>query len=178
MTELHQLLLGCGNQRKKIVIPPGGSPEWNNLLTVDDDKNCKPDFEFDLNFTYWSIFSDNSFSEVHAYEILEHLGQQGDISSFFATFNNIWRILKPGGFLCATTPSRFSPWLWGDPGHRRAILPQSLIFLDQTAYEQVGHTAMSDYRSIYKSDFKIISSTDDKTFHTFILQAIKPARIS
>jgi hypothetical protein len=122
-------------------------------------------------------FKDSIFSEVHAYEVLEHLGRQGDAESFFATFDNIWRILLPNGYLFGTCPSRFGCWLWGDPGHARAILPESLIYLDQTSYKQCGFTTFSDYRSVYHSDFKIVSSVDDKITHSFVLQAIKPARI-
>ena len=83
-----------------------------------------------------------------------------------------------GGYLCATVPSRYSAWLWGDPGHRRAVFPESLVFLDQGEYaKQCGITAMSDYRFYYKSDFKAILGKDDKSTFSFILQAIKPSRI-
>ncbi|MGH7746204.1 MAG: hypothetical protein ACREQ5_15780, partial [Candidatus Dormibacteria bacterium] len=72
----------------------------------------------------------------------------------------------------------FSSWLWGDPSHTRAILPESLTFLDQTNYAaQCGLTPLSDFRHIYKEDFNILSSKDDRMFHTFILQAVKPSRI-
>jgi hypothetical protein len=172
-----ELLLGCGYSREKRMCLPGNQLIWRNLVTADYRKKCSPDIVCDLDDMKWMPFLPEKFSEVHAYEVLEHLGSQGYEASFFSTFDNIWRILIPGGYLFATVPSRFSPWLWGDPGHRRAILPESLIFLDQTAYDsQVGVTMMSDYRDIYKSDFKVISSTDDHVLHKFILQAIKPAR--
>ena len=173
----RELLLGCGYQRNKLLVPLGTEKEFQNVDTCDINFACNPDFVLNLEYrTSWLKFPDDSYDEIHAYEFLEHLGQQGDVERFFFDFGECYRILRDGGFLCASVPSRFSPWLWGDPGHRRAILPESLIFLDQTAYRQVGKTAISDYRGLWRGDFKIIESRDDKTFHWFILQAVKPAR--
>jgi hypothetical protein len=138
---------------------------------------------------------ENFFHEVHAYEVLEHLGVQGQQESFFGTFSNLYRILVPDGMVLATVPSRFSGNLWGDPGHRRAIVAETLYFLNQANYTQQcdpwiknptergpDHTgtAMSDYRNIWKGDFEVVQQNDDKkngTF-TFALRAIKPSRIS
>lgn len=194
---MSELLLGCGFQRRKFVIPPGSSAEWEHLITCDDNRKCTPDILCNLDYSRFKVWSvsdfhvcadlfiesgshdrikESVFQEVHAYEVLEHLGRQGDARSFFHTFSNIYRVLVPGGYLCATVPSRYSPWLWGDPGHTRVIYKESLCFLDQSTYVQIGRTAMSDYRDLWQGDFKLIRSDDDKTFHTFILQAVKPAR--
>src|ERR1700677_377234 len=200
---MSELLLGCGYRWDKIAKAPGKLAEWDDLVTLDINPDCKPDLQCDLNDPYWCCrpltsrgeravakyiddktcvnneLHENYFSEVHAYEVLEHLGQQGDITSFFHAFDNIYRILIPNGLLFATCPSIRSNWLWGDPGHRRVIQKESLIFLDQSQYTlQIGKTPMSDYRNTWKSDFQILSSTDDGQFHRFVLQAIKPARIS
>lgn len=133
----------------------------------------------DLPMDAWT-FKESIFDEIHAYEVLEHLGSQGDAPTFFSDFSQIWRILKPGGHLLATVPSRFSPWLWGDPSHRRAILPESLVFLDQAEYvrqlDGSTKTAMSDFRYLYKADFKILHAQDDRTTFTFVLEAVKPSR--
>jgi predicted SAM-dependent methyltransferase len=200
--KMPELLLGCGSARKKLLAPSESDTEWKDLITLDNNLNCRPDLFCDLNSVVWTAlwnYSTNHtlverclmyegsqrqrlresfFDEVHAYEVLEHLGQQGDIRSFFSTFENIYRILKPNGYLFATCPSRHSPWAWGDPGHTRIISPESLTFLDQNEYKiQLGHTPMSDYRDHWKGDFKIIHIQDDRIFHRFVLQAIKPARI-
>lgn len=127
------------------------------------------------------VFKDETFDEIHAYEVLEHLGQQGDAIRFFSLFAELWRILKPNGMLFATVPSRFSPWLWGDPSHRRAILPESLIFLDQSEYirqlDGEVKTPMSDFRYLYSADFQPVSMQDDQHTFAFVLRAIKPSRI-
>lgn len=189
------LLLGCGHKSALMFRPPIVTDE-PEIVRLDMNEACQPDLLCDLDSPGWyarpiteagrnslnNLFygqiKKGYFHEVHAYEVLEHLGSQGDYHSFFDTFSNIYDLLVPGGYLCATVPSRFSAWLWGDPGHRRAVLPESLVFLDQGEYaKQCGITAMSDYRFYYKSDFKAILGKDDKSTFSFILQAIKPSRI-
>jgi Methyltransferase domain len=187
------LLIGCGHARDKRLEPllfvgksgEAITREWRGALeTLDYESPCAPDIVWDLEKFPWSRragepLPDSHYDEIHAYEVLEHLGQQGDYRAFFATFAEIWRLLKPGGYLCATCPSRRSDWLWGDPGHRRVVLPCSLIFLNQRAYAvQQGQSTMTDYRAVYKADFDTISSIDTRDTHQFILRAVKPARAS
>lgn len=188
----RELLLGCGHKRDKLMgLDPGTRPEWHNLTTLDCYPECEPDWLWNLNNVPWRgpIKDDNSispakipddyFDEVHAYEVLEHIGHQGNVQEFFEHFGEIYRILKPGGHLFATCPARQSPWLWGDPSHRRVIQQETLIFLDQSQYtRQQGKTAMSDFRHIWKGDFKVIASQDNNVNHIFCLQAVKPSRIS
>jgi SAM-dependent methyltransferase len=188
----RNLLIGCGHSRDKRIEPtqhmPGGQlaarKEWRGTLeTLDFDSPCEPTYVWDLNKTPWrpneKVLPANHYDEIHAYEVLEHLGAQGHYHSFFQLFAEIWRVLKPGGFLCGTCPSRYSQWLWGDPGHRRAILPATLTFLNQQAYtDQKGITAMTDYRRYYRADFEILWSYDNRAVHQFVLQAVKPSRRS
>jgi hypothetical protein len=120
-------------------------------------------------------FESDTFTEIHAYDVLEHQGRQGDWRFFFDQFSELWRILKHGGVLCGISPKMFSPWAWGDPGHTRIISPQCLNYLDQRAYDDVGVSPVTDYRRYYKADFRLIG-IDEKTLdHTwqFVLQAIK-----
>jgi SAM-dependent methyltransferase len=179
-TQYRELLLGCGRTRdKRLVCPNNMQQAWLGLVTCDISPDVDADVVMNLEGGEEWPWDDDYFDEVHAYEVLEHLGRQGDVVRFFSTFADIYRVLKPGGFLAATVPSRFSPWLWADPGHTRAILPESLHFLKQETYAQcdgLHPTAMSDYRPIWSGDFDIIRSDDDKRLHRFILQAVKPAR--
>ena len=126
-----ELLIGCGNSRRKKLS--FGSHEWSHLVTMDHDPRCGADIIHDLDVTPWPV-DDNAFAEVHAYEVLEHLGQQGDFRSFFAHFEEIYRVLEDGGLLFATVPAWDDVWAWADPSHRRVIAPQSLVFLDRTQY--------------------------------------------
>ena len=167
-----ELLLGAGNSRQKLLGLPGRA-DWSNLTTLDVDPDCKPDVLHDLNILTLP-FEYNSFDEIHAYEVLEHIGRQGDWRGFLAEFSEYWRILKPGGFLAGSCPSLESRWLWGDPGHTRAISQETLIFLSQRQYEaQVGKTPMTDYRALYKADFELVHSQVQGERYFFMLKAIK-----
>jgi SAM-dependent methyltransferase len=171
---MSELLIGCGNKRVK-RFTMGDSLEWDALTTMDHDPNCGADILHDLDVTPWPV-ADNAFDEVHAYEVLEHLGTQGDYKAFFRHFYEIWRVLRPGGHLIATVPSWRSVWAWGDPSHTRQISPASIVFLSQQAYrDQVGKTPMTDFRWLWKGDLETIHSDCDDNQFTFVLRAVKDA---
>jgi len=172
---MRELLLGCGNRRTK-RMDPTKLFQWHDLTTLDHDPDCGADIICDLEETPWPV-DDDSFDEVHAYCVLEHLGRQGDFRSFFAHFAEIYRILKPGGHLFAVCPSRNDRWAWGDPSHTRIISPESLVFLDQQEYQnQIGKTPMTDFRWLWKGDFEAVGKQDDGADFYFALRAHKPAR--
>lgn len=202
-----QLLLGCGRRREKVLVPPDCKREFTDCIALDVDPSARISGDqfviCDLDSLHWRFskwflpprslplleraselneeihrFKSDVFSEIHAYEVFEHLGRQGDYVSFFAHFSECWRMLKPGGFLCVTVPSRFSPWLWADPGHRRAVVPESLIFLSQPYYTADDRGPMSDYRESahYRADFDITYANDNRMHFGFILTAVKPSR--
>lgn len=167
-----QLLLGCGNSREKKTGIVNRS-RWSDLVTVDISPECGPDVVWDLNDVPLP-FAPDSASEIHAYEVLEHTGAQGDYKFFFRQFEDFWRILEPNGYLFASVPNFRSVWAWGDPGHTRTINLGSLAFLIQRQYvNQIGVTPMTDYRSIYKGNFELVAHEEDDNQFRFILQAIK-----
>ena len=96
------LLLGAGSSRDIRAMTPLGNVT-PQIVTLDIEPRHKTDIVHDLNILPWP-FRDEEFEEVHAYEILEHLGQQGDAKSFFAHFGEIYRILKPSGILAGSVP--------------------------------------------------------------------------
>lgn len=168
----RELLIGCGSDRRKKVTFEGIPKEWESLTTLDIDPGVKPDVVWDLDSLPYP-FEDNSFDEIHATEVLEHCGTQGDWKFFFAQFGEFYRILKPNGYLVATVPMWDSPWAWGDPGHRRIITKGSLIFLDKQEYDQLGRTAMTDYRPWLQCDFTKIALNETGEMFGFVLQARK-----
>lgn len=168
-----ELLIGCGDQRSKRLSMPGVDTEWSNLTTLDVSERCKPDVLWDLNNVPLP-FDDNSFDEIHAYEVLEHTGTQGDWRFFFRQFQDFWRIMKPGALFIATCPMWDSPWAWSDPGHSRIISRHTLAFLSQSEYEaQVGKTPMTDYRDVYSGNFETIGVHEEEHNFGFVLKAIK-----
>lgn len=187
------LLLGCGASRERRLRAPG-DPEGNSwdgyeLVTLDKFKCHNPDIHLDIDSYRWGAWPTNSgfsehwpieessFDRVDAYDVLEHLGCLGHEESFFRDFYEIWRILKPGGILGAICPRHDSIGTFGDPGHKRIINEMSLIFLDQTNYVNIGKTTMTDYRDIWKGDFKTQFQQTDNDRFGFVLEAIKPARV-
>ena len=173
---MSELLIGCGSKWDK-RINTRGTNEWQKLTTLDNNGDHKPNIIHDLElFPY--PFDDNTFDEIHAYEVLEHTGNQGDYHFFFNQFSEFWRILKDGGLFCATVPHYKSKWAWGDPSHKRIINQGSLAFLCQEEYNmQVGVTTLSDFRHLYKADFDIKQRLEQgEDSFIFILQAIKPSR--
>lgn len=177
--------------------------EFKNLSTLDINPAHRPDWlcdlsrlDSDLSNEDWGRFvvtpkegseppirydggkattlQSDYFNEIHAYEVLEHIGMQGDAETFFAQFTEFHRILRPGGLLFGTCPSWRSMWAWGDPSHTRVITSGTLVFLSQEQYErQVGVTPMSDFRHIYKADFETLYCVEDDVFLGFVLRAIK-----
>lgn len=192
-TEYRELLIGAGrDHRKRYSAQPHHPRGWRGeVVTLDIDVRVKPDLWCDLNaHPPWTAVSrgdtvrhemlSDYWDEIHAYQVLEHLGSQGDATSFFAQFQELWRLLKPDGYLVVAVPSRFSGWLWGDPSHRRAIVEENLPFLDQSQYirqcDGPNPTSMSDFRHIYKGDFRCTDQHNNREDFVFVLQAIKPSR--
>lgn len=170
------LLLGAGSSRDRRLLV-GDRTSWDDqeITTLDRESCHNPDIVWNLNEVPWPL-EDDTFEEVHAYEILEHLGSLGDEVAFFNHFYELWRILIPGGHLAFTTPVWNGEWAFQDPGHRRVISAKSIIFLDRTNYSQVGTTAMSDYRSIWHGDFNKVIAQETKDTFGAVLEAIKPVR--
>lgn len=175
---MPDLLIGCGNSRQKRIVLPGRPVEFVDLVTLDIDPACSPDFFFDLDVLSTGQplpFPDNHFEELHGYETLEHLGRQGDWQGFFREFSEYWRVLKPGGLLCGSVPAHDSFWAWSDPGHRRILTSGTFVFLSQAEYAaQCGKTRMTDYRNVWKGDFSLVFSEVRDGGYYFALQAIKP----
>jgi hypothetical protein len=173
----RELLVGCGSRRTKIVFTEDMGEDFQNLTTLDLFDTHNPDVIHDLEVLPYP-FEDDSFDEIHAYEVLEHTGKQGDWRFFFAQFAEFYRILKPNGYLAGTSPYFATNWAWGDPGHTRIISNECFVFLDQTEYiKQVGKTPMTDYRGVWKGDFERMACVVDKGGTLlYLLKAHKPAR--
>lgn len=175
MVAKQELLIGCGSNHDK-RLTCDDTDTWTNLTTLDYNPAHKPDIVWDLHDLPLP-FPDSFFDEIHAYEVLEHVGAQGDWKTFFSQFSEFYRVLKHGGHFLATVPSRNSPWAWGDPSHTRIIQAEQLLFLHQPQYAEVGKTSMSDFRHFYTDDFDIMMVKDDGESLSFVLKAVKPSRL-
>ena len=165
------LNIGCGSTKKRKLAKPGEPLEWgDDVIHLDNNPDHNPDVVWDLT-VHPLPFEDGYFDEIHAYDVLEHLAYQGDYEFFFKEFTEYWRLLKTDGLFCALVPNPNGKWAYGDPSHKRVITPENLTYLSQQQYEeQVGITALSDFRNIYKADFKPIYATLDEITFRFVLQ--------
>lgn len=154
---MKYLLIGCGNEHSKRIWFDAngengkGSPERDfgsgELVTLDIDPDLSPSVVHDLDKLPYP-FADDEFDEIHAYEVLEHCGRQGDGEFFFAQFREFYRILKHDGYLMISVPMWDNEIAWGVPDHKR-VLPKSIFaFLDRAYYENIGKAAYGDYRHL------------------------------
>jgi SAM-dependent methyltransferase len=171
---MRSLLIGCGASRSRKITLPSPYPQgWDKLVTLDMTREVKPDVVCNLEQVELP-FKDNSFDEIHAYEVLEHIGRQGDWKFFLQEFDEFSRVLRNKGLMFITTPRFDSPWLWGDPGHTRFIGPDSFVFLNRAEYQkQQGKTAMTDYRPYFKSDWRLAYNLPNPQSNIFVLMSVK-----
>lgn len=76
-------------------------------LTIDIRPGC--DYQADLR-DRWP-FADNTFGAIRAWDFMEHLPDK------IHTLNEIYRVLKPGGWLLSGTPSTDGRGAYQDPTH-------------------------------------------------------------
>lgn len=168
---MSELLIGCGSNHQKHICV-SSQKDWTDLTTLDFNPDHHTDVIHDLNILPYP-FNENQFDEIHAYDVLEHTGAQGDWKFFFAQWNEFHRILKPGGIFCGIVPHYQSPWALGDPSHTRVVMIEQLGFLSQKMYEDVGKTAISDFRFVWKGDFELVHAqvTKDQR-QVFVLKKV------
>lgn len=169
-----ELLIGCGHSREKKVSIPELPKEWSkDLITLDWNESTEPDVVHDLNILPYP-FDHDMFDEIHAYEVLEHVGTQGDFRFFFQQFEEFYRILKPGGWFIGSCPNWDGVWAWSDPGHTRIISPEMMTFLNQRNYEMPPEeSARTDYRFCYQADFELVNMQELDNIWCFAMRAVK-----
>lgn len=150
------LLLGCGNDHRRRIRLPGQDERFADavLVKLDIDPNCGADVVHDLD-TRPLPFPDESFDELHCYDVLEHLGRQGDWKGYFDEFAEYWRILKPAGTFSIIVP--IGPDAFADPGHTRFFGPNHFVFLSHasTAAAIAEGRNVTDYRWYWNHDFEL-----------------------
>src|SRR5262245_64072814 len=109
------LLIGAGTEHSKRVKLPGHSKDFSDgdLITLDIDDALNPQIVWDLDTLPYTFGADDEFDEIHAYEVLEHCGTQGDGKFFFAQFAEFCRMLKPNGLMVLSVSLWDHELLWG-----------------------------------------------------------------
>lgn len=152
---MPSLLLGAGNSRqKKVAIPP--ALEWTgDLVTVDMNPNCGATLVWDLDCLPLP-FPDEHFDELAAYDVLEHMGKQGDWRGWFTEMAEYHRLLKPGGRFGIIVP--IGPDAFADPGHTRFFGANHFMMLSQQFYQDRldAGEPFTDYRWFWKKNFNVL----------------------
>lgn len=153
---MPSLLLGCGNDRTKKVALSGAASWTGELIALDFNPDCGADVVHDLDIRPLP-FADEAFDEIGCYDVLEHLGRQGDWRGFFEEFTEYWRILKPGGLFGIIVPVGRDAL--ADIGHTRFFSASYFRFLDQAWYaaQLAKGEAVTDYRWAWKRDFETVA---------------------
>ena len=148
------LILGAGNSKdKRIKFEASrkvgkGSPnnDFSKCEVYTHDIRGDHDYLHDLDELPYPWETDE-FDEIHAYEVLEHTGTIGDADFFFGQMQELWRILKPGGYLMITVPAWDSLEMWAIPDHKRPLPPQIFQFCNRKYVEKNYKRPMhGDYR--------------------------------
>ena len=116
-----RLDLACGNNKQK------------GFVGVDiTKKGTQADIEADLLKFPWTFAKDNSVDEVFSSHFLEHIPHgNGYHDPFFQFFDELYRILKPGGIARFVVPYFTSVRAIQDPTHMRSIGEPTFFYLSK-----------------------------------------------
>ncbi len=88
-----------------------GNKQISEAINLDRTAATRPDVVHDLNVRPWP-FDDNQFSEILAYDVIEHL------DDIVATMEEIHRIARPGAIIRITVPHFSCANAFTDPTHK------------------------------------------------------------
>lgn len=127
---LRVLHLGCGRKGRMVPLTVDRPLD---VTSLDADPLLEPDIVCRLGAEPIPLPNDSVDLAV-AFHVLEHIGRQGETAEWFSFFEDLYRVLTPGGELHFESPLYSSVWAWADPSHVRALSPQSFVFFNQDSY--------------------------------------------
>lgn len=139
-----KLDLGCGRNKKQ------------GFVGVDTFAMDGVDVVHDLRVSPWP-WEDNSVSEVHCSHFIEHLTNFEGRWERVRFFNELHRILKPGGTCSLIFPHWNSSRFYGDPTHKEAMSEWTFFYLDRNwrlTLNNAPHADASINPNGYSCDFE------------------------
>jgi len=159
----------------KLDLACGDNKKGEEYIGVDISNTNSNNIICDLQLYPWP-FEDNSIDEVHCSHYIEHIPHDTAVKEALAEANNfdefknlynekskldggikfyneIYRILKPGGKAYIIAPYYTSERAYGDPTHKRVISDMSVAYLNQ---EWLNSNKLKHYGII--ADFDITYS--------------------
>lgn len=165
---MESLLLGAGHSRTKKLYADC-NPFWlGRLVRLDMNPLVEPDVLWDLDHRPLP-FESGRFAEIAAYDVLEHIGRQGDWRGWFDEFEEYHRILAPGGVFGIIVPIGIDAV--ADPGHTRFIHANHFWMLNQAWYaERIARgVATTDYRFYWQHNFEVDYLNAESGHHLAVL---------
>lgn len=99
-------------------------------------------------------FKDNSVDQIHASHFIEHLTNLNDKWERVHFFNEIYRILKPGGKARLIFPHWCSQRYYGDPTHKEPFSEFGFLYLNKDWRKaQTSHADIEWNKNGYNCDF-------------------------
>lgn len=117
---------------------------FNKLDThhnVDSTKLCNPDEIVDLEVLPWP-WADNSFDEIYAKDILEHIG--ANPKEFIKIIQEMYRVSKPNAVWKVIVPHWRCDLAFDDPTHIRTITSSTFKLFDQEKNVEAYQNKRSD----------------------------------
>ncbi len=149
---LNVLHLGCGRKQwnsQKLMDYCGlklGASSFTRHL--DRDPSVEPDLLCNLG-TQNIPLVDECVDVAIAWHVIEHIGGPGDATepqkAWFHFWEELYRVLKPNGWIYGESPNYDGIWAWSDPTHVRAMSEASFVFFNQDSY-RIPESAISPYR--------------------------------
>lgn len=125
---MNVLEIGCGIHR-------------SGETTVAIDKIRTPQVDIVRDVAKRGIpFADNTFDQVRAYDVIEHIESYEDL---IFLFNEIWRVLKPEGLFHFTTPNGVIN-SFAHMTHVRAFSAGSFEYLKDVGNPEFNHMREAD----------------------------------
>lgn len=131
---LVRLNIGCGKDVK------AGYRNWDNLVVGEGVENV------DLRGP-WPV-EDESVDEIHASHVIEHF----DAMERVHVVNEMWRVLRPGGFATVITPHAFSGRAYGDPTHKWPPVHEFWFYYLSKEWRERETPALVE---VYRCDFAV-----------------------
>lgn len=116
-----------------ILILGSGRKKYRDAVTLDKDINLHPDIVCNLGVDSIPLDAD-VVKLVVALNILQYIGRQGETTSWFKFWEEIYRVMKPSAILQFECPKWDSAWMWADPCCTRVIVPETFLYLNQDNY--------------------------------------------
>lgn len=169
------LLIGSGHNPIKRISDEDGDiyfSDEDNITSIDMNPSCNPTHCLDLNDVFPNgklPLGDESFDQIHAYNVLEHIGIQGDWKGYFDEFSEYHRILRNNGLFYIIVP--IGRDLFADPGHKRFFDRNHFSFLCQGFYKKSMdlQSEATDYRWYWKKNFDIVFIDEIENHHLAVV---------